>query len=241
MSTDRGRYARLGLRRADLRARGGETGLRGCRKETLSERRRREDEIQRLIGALPHLAALREAESAVFNCSKGLPAPPDGWRDEVTKLQAEAIKLAAQREGAESAVKALQDELERIGGDAAALKVAAHVDAWRELRSRYDSAADIPVRQGELAAKRDAVQDILRRLGREGEAEPQELLAFGRDRPGALEDLIARRSGVLSRLRAARDRAAAALEEARGRAGPGGFEELRRSTPMIKRARRSRW
>ena len=50
------------------------------------------------------------------------------------------------------------------------------VEAWRELRSRYDSAADIPVRQGELAAKRDAVADILRRLGREGEADPRKLL-----------------------------------------------------------------
>ena len=124
-------------------------------------------------------------------------------------LQAEAIKLAAQREGAESAIKTLQDELERIGGDAAALKAAGRVDAWRELRSRYDSAADIPVRQGELAAKRDAVDDILRRLGREGEAEPQRLL-LSVGTVGALEDLIARRSGVEARLETAR----AALEEA---------------------------
>ena len=168
----------------------------------LSERRRREDEIQRLLGALPHLAALREAERRLEPL-EGLPTPPEGWRDEVARLQAEAIKLAAQREGAESAIKTLQDELERIGGDAAALKVAGRVDAWRELRSRYDSAADIPVRQGELAAKRDAVEDILRRLGREGEAEPQRLL-LSVGTIGALEDLIARRSGVDARLETAR-------------------------------------
>jgi uncharacterized protein YhaN len=175
----------------------------------LSARRRREDEIQRLLGALPHLAALSEAERRL-DPLEGLPTPPEGWREEVARLQAEAIKLAAQREGAESTIKTLQDEVERIGGeDAAALKVAAHVDAWRELRSRYDSAADIPVRRGELAAKRAAVEDILRRLGREGEAEPQRLpLSVGT--VGALEDLIARRSGVEARLETAR----AALEEA---------------------------
>jgi uncharacterized protein YhaN len=174
----------------------------------LSERRRREDEIQRLIGALPHLAALREAERRLQPL-EGLPTPPEGWRDEVARLQAEAIKLAAQREGAESAVKTLEDELERIGEDAAALKAAAHVDAWRELRSRYDSAADIPVRQGELAAKRDAIEDMLRRLGREGETEPHRLL-LSVGTVGALEDLIARRSGVEARLETTR----AALEEA---------------------------
>jgi uncharacterized protein YhaN len=174
----------------------------------LSERRQREDEIQRLLGALPHLAALREAESRLEPL-EDLPTPPEGWREEVARLQAEAIKLAAQREGAESAVKTLQDELDRIGGDAAALKVAGRVDAWRELRSRYDSAADIHVRGGELAAKRAAVEDILRRLGREGEAEPQRLL-LSVGTVGALEDLIARRSGVEARLETAR----AALEEA---------------------------
>ena len=53
--------------------------------KSLSERRAREDEIQRQLGALPHLAALREAES---QCAplEGLPAPPEGWRDEVAAL-----------------------------------------------------------------------------------------------------------------------------------------------------------
>ncbi len=174
----------------------------------LSERRQREDEIQRLLGALPHLAALREAESRLKSL-ESLPAPPEGWREEVARLQAEAIKLATQKEGAESAIKTLQEELERIGDDPAALNVAVRVDGWREMRSRYDSAIDIPVRQGELAGKRDAVEDILRRLGREGEAEPQRLL-LSVGTVGALEDLIARRSGVEARLETAR----AALEEA---------------------------
>src|SRR6202034_3575559 len=48
--------------------------------KSLSERRVREDEIQRQLGALSHLAALREAES---QCAplEALPPPPEGWRD----------------------------------------------------------------------------------------------------------------------------------------------------------------
>ena len=144
-----------------------------------------------------------------MGAARGLPAPPEGWRDEVQRLEAEAIKLTAQKEGAESAIRALEEQLERIAVDPAALKVAGRVDGWRELRSRYDSAADIPVRQGELAAKRDAVADILRRLGREGEADPPRLL-LSAPIVGALDDLIAARSGVLSKLEAAAEAAEAA-------------------------------
>jgi len=168
---------------------------------TLAERRTREDEIRRLLGALPHLAALNDAD-ARFKPLEALPTPPDGWREEVARLEAEAIRLSAQKEGAENAIKGLEDELARIGVDEAALRAADRVNGWRELRSRYDSAADIPVRQGELAAKRDAVRDILRRLGREDEADPAKLLLPVRI-VGALDDLIAARSGVLSRLEVA--------------------------------------
>jgi uncharacterized protein YhaN len=176
--------------------------------KSLSERRAREDEIQRQLGAVPHLAALREAES---QCAplEGLPTPPEGWRDEVQRLQAEAIRLAVQRDDAERAIRTLEDQLERTDLDAAALNIASRVEAWRELRSRYDSAADIPVRQGELAAKRGVIADILRRLGREGEADPRKLLLSALV-VGALEDLIAVRSGVLSKLETAGEAAEAA-------------------------------
>ena len=176
--------------------------------KALSERRAREDEIQRQLGALAHLAALREAEG---QCAplEALAVPPEGWRDEVARLQAEAIKLTVQKEGAESAIRALEGQLERIEADPAALGIADRVDAWRELSSRYDGAADIPLRQGELAARRDTVADILRRLGREGEADPRKLLLPVRV-VGALEDLIAARSGVLTKLEAASEAADAA-------------------------------
>jgi uncharacterized protein YhaN len=176
--------------------------------KSLSERRAREDEIQRQLGALPHLATLREAES---QCAplEGLPTPPEAWRDEVQRLQAEAIRLVVQKGDADRAIRTLEDQLERIDLDAAALNIASRVEAWRELRSRYDAAADIPVRRGELAAKRDAVADTLRRLGRESEADPRKL-PLSAPVVGALEELIAARSGVLSKLEAAAEAAEAA-------------------------------
>jgi uncharacterized protein YhaN len=176
--------------------------------KSLSERRAREDEIQRRLAALPHLAALREAEARCASL-EALPTPPEGWRDEVQRLQAEAIRLTVQKEGAEGAIRALEDQLEQIGLDRAAPGIADRVEAWREMRSRYDSAADIPVRQGELAARRDAVADILHRLGREDEADPRKL-PLPAPIVGALEDLIAARSGVLSKLEAAGEAAEAA-------------------------------
>ena len=176
--------------------------------KSLSERRAREDEIQRQLGALPRVAALLEAES---QCAplEGLPTPPEGWRDEVQRLQAEAIRLAVQKDDAERTIRTLEDQLKGMDLDPTALKIASRVEAWRELRSRYDSAADIPVRQGELAAKREAVAEMLRRLGCEGEADPRKLLLSALVE-GALEDLIAARSGVVSKLEAAGEAAEAA-------------------------------
>ena len=90
-------------------------------------------------------------------------------------------------------------------------RVAARVEAWRELRSRYDAAKDIPVRRGELAAKRAAIAEILRRLGRVSEGRAAESAPALCARSAALEDLIAERSGVQTKL----DGARAALDEAR--------------------------
>ncbi|MBV8104423.1 MAG: AAA family ATPase [Hyphomicrobiales bacterium] len=171
--------------------------------KTVSQGRARAEDIQRLLHALPHLAALREAESGLEPLA-GLRPTPAGWDKDVARLQAEAIRLTAKRESAASAIRALEDELGAIPDDSAAMQVAARVDAWRALRSRYDAASDIPARQGERSAKRDAVADILRRLGREGEVEPQRLLPSVTT-VGALTDLIAARSGVESRFEGARD------------------------------------
>ncbi len=102
-----------------------------------------------MSSALPRLAALGEAERQLAPLA-GLPTPPAGWTDDVARLQAEAIRLSTQRENAEAAVKGLEEEIERIGDDPAAVAVAVQVEGWRELRSRYDTAKDIPIRRSEL-------------------------------------------------------------------------------------------
>ncbi len=190
-------YAEL-MRQRDERQTAHESAAR-----TQSQGRARAEDIQRLLHAMPHLAALREAESGLEPLA-GLQPTPAGWDREAARLQAEMIRLTAKRESAETAIRALEDELRAIPADPACMQLAPRVDGWRTLRSRYDAASDIPARQGEHAAKRDAVADILRRLGREGEAEPQRLL-LSVTTVGALTDLIAARSGVDSTLESARD------------------------------------
>ena len=176
--------------------------------KSLSERRAREDEIQRLLGALPHLVALREAESAM-RAARGLATPPEGWRDEVRRLQDEAIRLAAQKEAPESEISALEDQLASASapipaalGSRIGLMVARAAQPLRQRRGH-------PRAAGRTCAKRDAVADILRRLGRESEADPRNLLLPAQI-VGALEDLIAARSGVVSKLEAASEAAEAA-------------------------------
>ncbi len=155
----------------------------------LGERRTRAEAIRRLLAGAPHFVALVEAERRLTPLAD-LPAPPAGWPEELAGLQAEAIRLTTQKENAEATIKALEEELERVGDDPAALAFAARVDSWREKRSRFDAADDIPVRRIELATKHALVADILRRLGREGEAEPRILLLPART-VGALDELIA--------------------------------------------------
>jgi uncharacterized protein YhaN len=169
----------------------------------LGERRTRAEAIRRLLATLPHLAALAEAERRLAPFVD-LPIPPAGWPEEVARLQAEAIRLTTQKESSEAGIAALEEELKRIGDDPAAVALASRVEGWRDKRSRYDAAEDIPTRRGELAARRAVVGDILRRLDREGEPEPKVLILPART-IGTLEDLIASRSGVESKLAAARD------------------------------------
>ncbi|RBP04552.1 uncharacterized protein YhaN [Roseiarcus fermentans] len=201
---------------------------------TLGARRSRAEAIRRLLAALPRLAALAEAERRLAPLA-GLPTPPPGWPEALGRLQAEAIRLVARRESADTAVKGLEAELERIGDDPEAVALLPRVEGWRSLRSRWDTARDIPVRRNELTARQAVVADILRRLGREGEAAPKALLLPART-VGALEDLIAARSGVESKRASARgtlEAAKAALAEAVEAAPPAEAGSAR--TEMLER------
>ena len=179
----------------------------------LAERRAKAEIVRGLLLGLPRLAVLREAEANLTPLAD-LPTTPEGWRDDAARLDAEAIRLEAQRDHALAEIAAHEAALLRIGEDGGALAVAARVDAWREARGRYVTAKDIPVREGERDAKRAAVAEILRRLDREDEADPRRLL-LPDSRIGVFHDLIASRSGVTATLhseRAAHGEIAVALD-----------------------------
>ena len=127
--------------------------------------RRRADDLQRRLNALPHLAALAQAEATLAPLGD-LPTPPGDWRAEVVRLREQAIRLAAQIEGADEAIRLLQEDHAGLALDAPALDVASRVEKWKSCAVGSMSALDIPVRQGELSAKRDTADEILRRLGR---------------------------------------------------------------------------
>ena len=182
----------------------------GAAAKALGERRSRAEAIRRLLSRLPHLAALAEAERAASAARRPADAagrlgrrgrPPSGRGDSADDPEGE-------RRGCD------QGASKRSSSGSATtrppLAVAARVEGWDELRSRYVAAKDIPVRRSDLAARRAVVADILRRLGREGEGEPATLILPART-VGAIEDLIASRSGVESKLAAARE----SLEAAR--------------------------
>ena len=162
--------------------------------DALSRTRAEAQAIQRQLGALPHVFTLREVEAKLAPLAD-LYSAPATWRDEVQRLRGNEIRLAAQIDSADQAIRGLQEEFEAIALDPVALGVAASVDAWSELRSRFVTARDIPLRQGELAAKRDDLAAALVRLGRAGEAAPRRLLLPAHVE-GEFRDLMEKRSGV---------------------------------------------
>ena len=178
---------------------------------------------------LPHLAALREAEAKLSPLAD-LPKPPEGWGDELAQLQAEAIRLTVQKEAPRPRSRALEGELERSA------TIRPPCQSRRASRPGANFAAvttaprDIPVRAGRA-----------RRQARRHRRHPAPPRPGGRGRAGrtcscrcatvgALEDLIAERSGVRDEAR----RRARYARRGQGRACRGarrGAEIGRRAAP----------
>lgn len=155
----------------------------------------RMDEIQRHVGALPRLAALRAARAALEPLAD-LPAAPAGWAEALPGLRDEAITLAARDEATAREISEISSALEAIVVDEAALAIADRVDRLDDLRARHITAAkDIPDRSLEVREAGQLIAGILGRIGRTAEAEPHRLVLDAAT-VGALQDLIAKRSGV---------------------------------------------
>ena len=162
----------------------------------------RMDEIRRHVSALPRLAALRAARAALEPLAD-LPAAPAGWAEALPGLRDEVIALAARDEATAREMGEISSALDVIVVDEAALAVADRVDRLDDLRARHVTAAkDIPDRSLEAREAEQQIAGILGRIGRTAEAEPHRLVLDAAT-VGALQDLIARRSGVETALETA--------------------------------------
>lgn len=168
--------------------------------------------VQRLLAALPRMAALNELHQRL-KLLAGLPEAPPGWAKELPALQLGENRHHSESELAKAEVKRLSEELEAIVVDERALQLVGHLDRLTELRARYlTSDLDLPTRRRELASASGVVGGILTRLGRSSEPEPSRLL-LNAAQSAALNSLIESRSGVQARVTAANDELSQALNE----------------------------
>jgi uncharacterized protein YhaN len=73
----------------------------------------RMDEIQRLLNALPRLAALRSIRERLAPLAD-FPDAPLGWAEELPKLQKDEIELATRAQGIVDAITQLSSELDNL-------------------------------------------------------------------------------------------------------------------------------
>ena len=173
--------------------------------------RTRVEEIQRHLSALPRLAALKAIRGELAPLAD-LPEAPAAWLQDLPTLQKQDAELATRQEGLGDDIKRLTDEIAAIAHDEAALKIAERVDRLAISRARYVTAEnDLPTRRQERRDGDVAISGILRRLEREGEADPKALL-LGAATIGALRSLIEKRSGVEAALETTRGELAGAVQ-----------------------------
>lgn len=188
---------------------------------TLLAARARHEALARLLGALPRLAALRDARRELAALDP-LPEPPAAWTAELPDLARREIALDAELRGGDAAVAALVAEVASVAVDLEALRWAERADRMAEARARHRAAArDLPELRQALRDAERAASALVRSLGRpEGDDPAGAVIPAAA--VGSLRGLIERRSGVVARLAGAeRERAAAQmlLAEARDRLG----------------------
>ena len=168
--------------------------------------------VQRLLAALPRMAALGQLRERL-SAFAGLPEAPPGWLTELPALQSAENRHHSESELAKSEVKRLSEELEAVVVDERALRLVGDLDRLTVLRARHLTAdLDLPIRRRELASASGEVDGILARLGCANDPEPTRLL-LNAVQSAALNSLIVSRSGVQERVTAANDELSQALNE----------------------------
>jgi uncharacterized protein YhaN len=179
----------------------------------------RMDEIQRLLNALPRLAALRSIRERLAPLAD-LPDAPLGWAEDLSQLQKDEIELATRAQGIVDAITQLSSELDTLVVDEAAVSLTDRVERLADLRARHVTAEkDIPERRLQSREAELAISGILNRIERKGEPDLARLV-LGASVVGALHGLIETRSGVEAAVKLADDELSEArrrLDEARAR------------------------
>ena len=172
----------------------------------------RMDEIQRLLNALPRVAALRSVRERLAPLAD-LPDAPGSWAKDLPQLQKDEIELVTRAQGLADEIAQLSSELDTLVVDEAALSLTDRVERLADLRARHVTAEkDIPERRLQLREAELVISGILSRIERKGEPDPARL-TLRASVVGALRELIETRSGV----EAALESAEAELSEARRR------------------------
>ncbi|WP_284317326.1 YhaN family protein, partial [Methylobacterium gnaphalii] len=184
-----------------------------------SELQGRLDAAQRSLNALPRLAALRAIRERLAPLAS-LPEPAGDWLPELPSLQKQEIELGVRLRAAEDEMRRLQDEIDAIAVDEAALGHHDTLERLEALKARHTTAEiDLPERRAQARAADLAIAAILARLERPDEVEPHRLL-LGASTTGRLRELIETRSGLDAAKAAAlaeQARAESHLAEARDR------------------------
>ena len=182
--------------------------------EAIAERGRIQTRMKELDGqlkALPKLAELRKIRDRLGPLS-GIPEAPLGWSDKLPGLKDEEIRLEAGEEGIEREIKNISDELDNIVFDKSVLNLANRVNLLQDLLARYMTAdKDLPDRRLENREADRSISGILKRIERETDSDPSNLL-IPESTVGALRDLMEERSGINTAVETAKEE----LDDARG-------------------------
>ncbi|UUP17095.1 AAA family ATPase [Nitratireductor thuwali] len=162
----------------------------------------RVSEIQRLLSALPRLATLRSVREKLVPL-ESLPEAPHGMADELATLQFNEVELTTRAKGVTERIQELSTELEKEMVDEVALGLLDRASRLPALQARYLTATkDIPERLLQMREADAAIAGILRRIGCEGEVNPERLI-LSASVVGTLRELLESRSGIASSLRSA--------------------------------------
>lgn len=183
----------------------------------LSTKRGEAAQLRRLRAALPRMAAWLGLQQKLERFAD-LPTVPASWQAELTTLeQADPLHRSGTIQ-ATAEVTRLAEAIRNIPLDQAALALSgrlAQLDT--HIARNLTAELDLAPRRADLVRADEAIRGILVRIGREGEADPGQLLLTAAQ-SAALDELTRKRSGIEAKLRAAKDElvdAADNLSEAR--------------------------